>query len=69
MSDFPKRGNIQQTRAWLDSKGFHNLFIGWEADAIVGLDKDDIIGLVPGENGRRLWGFLNTARQTQGNFN
>ena len=65
MSDFPNRGDIEKTRAWLDSKGFHGFFDGWEADAILGLDKSDIIDLVPGEHSRRLWGFLNTARECQ----
>ena len=63
MSDFPFRGNIEQTKEWLESKNFVNVFNGWEADAILGLDKGDIISLVPGENGLRLWGFLNTARK------
>ena len=66
MSDFPKKGDIETTRAWLDSKGFHNLFVGWEAEAILGLDKSDIIELVQGENSFKLWGFLNTAKAVKG---
>lgn len=63
MSDFPKGGGIEETRAWLDKKGFLGVFEGWEADAILGLEKSDILSGVPGENGLKLWGFLNTARQ------
>ena len=66
MSDFPKGGDISSTRTWLDKKGFTGFFDGWEADAILGLDKTDIQTSVPGENGLKLWGFLNTARQTTG---
>ncbi len=65
MSDFPKGGDIQDTRAWLDKEGFVDVFKGsWKADAILGLDKSDILSFVPGEDGLKLWGFLNTARQT-----
>lgn len=67
MSDYPKGGDIQTTRKWLDKEGFTGVFQGWKADAILGLDKDDIRDEVPGENGRKLWGFLNTARM-QGNI-
>ncbi len=66
MSDFPKGGDISSTRAWLDNEGFIGFFDGWKADAILGLDKTDIQTSVPGENGLKLWGFLNTARQTTG---
>ncbi len=65
MGDFPKGGDIEATRAWLDKKGFHGVFIGWEADAILGQEEADIIGFVGTEaEGLRLWGFLNTARQS-----
>jgi hypothetical protein len=64
MSDFPKRGDIALTRIWLDKKGFVGLFIGWEADAILGADKEDILAEA-GEKGRMLWGLLNTARLTR----
>ena len=69
MSDFPKGGDISSTRAWLDKKGFAGVFLEWEADAIFGLDKTDILTSVPGENGLKLWGFLSTARQTTGKTN
>ncbi len=67
MSDFPKGGDIQATRNWLDQKGFTGKFLNWKADAILGLEKSDIIDLVgDAAEGLRLWGFLNTARQAQG---
>jgi hypothetical protein len=63
MSGFPKGGDVGATRAWLDSKGFQGKFVGWEADSILGLEESKIMGIVPGEDGLKLWGFLNTARQ------
>ena len=54
------------TRAWLNKKGFPDVFTGWEADALLGSDKSDIIATVPGVEGLKLWGLLNTARQTAG---
>ena len=62
MSDFPYGGNIADTRSWLDKKAFKGMLVGWEADALLGLEKTDIISIIPGENGLRLWGYLNTAR-------
>ena len=62
MSDFPIGGNIEATRAWLDKEGFKGLFIGWKADAILGLGENHILDL-GGEKGLMLWGFLNTARR------
>jgi hypothetical protein len=67
MSDFPKGGDVKATRAWLDRKGFAGLFVGWEADALLGLEKADIISF-GGENGLMLWGLLNTARISTGKF-
>ena len=61
MSDFPKGGDVGATRAWLDRKGFVGLFVGWEADAIIGLERGDVLAN-GGENGLMLWGLLNTAR-------
>ncbi len=66
MSDYPKGGDIASTRAWLDKEGFVGFFDGWEADSILGLEKTDILASVPGEHGLKLFGFLNTARQTAG---
>ena len=65
MSDYPKGGDIEATRAWLDKEGFAGKFTGWEADALLGLEEHRIIQLVENEvEGLRLWGFLNTARKT-----
>lgn len=65
MSDFPKGGDIEATRRWLDREGFHGLFTNWKADAILGTEKADLIAQVGNEGeGLRLWGFLNTARQS-----
>ena len=66
MSDFPKGGDIDTTRVWLNKEGFNEFFDGWKADAILGLDKTDIISIVPGERGLKLWGFMNTARAAKG---
>ena len=67
MSDFPKGGDIIATRVWLDRKGFQGVFVGWEADALLGLERTDILAH-GGENGLMLWGLLNTARATAGNL-
>ena len=67
MTDFPKGGDIAATRAWLDRKGFQGLFVDWEADALLGADKEDIL-IEAGEKGPMLWGLLNTARITTGTF-
>ncbi len=65
MSDFPKGGDIQATRDWLDKEGFTETFIGWEADAILGLERTHIIHLLGDiTEGLKLWGFINTAKQT-----
>ena len=66
MSDFPKGGDVASTREWLDKEGFTGIFVGWKADAILGLPEEKIMVKVPGERGEMLWGFLNTARQTKG---
>ena len=63
MSDFPKGGDVASTSAWLEKEGFAGLFPGWKADALLGADKSDIIEIAGKDKGRRLWGFLNTARQ------
>ena len=62
MSDFPKGGDVKSTRVWLDKKGFVELFIGWEADAILGLEERHVQAN-GGRDWLKLWGFLNTARQ------
>ena len=65
MSNFPKGGDIEATRAWLDREGFEGIFVGWEADAILGADKEDIL-IEAGGKGRMLWGLLNTAKGPTG---
>jgi hypothetical protein len=65
MSEFPKGGDVVGMRAWLDNRRFNGLLNGWDADALLGQEKEDIIRLVGNlEEGLRLWGLLNTARQT-----
>jgi hypothetical protein len=66
MSDFPIGGDVAMTRAWLNKKGFTDVFLKWEADSILGLSEEKIMAKVPGERGEMLWGFLNIARQTIG---
>ena len=68
MSDFPKGGDIEATRDWLDKKGFEGLFLGWEADAILGADKAYVLKKAGEDEGEMLWGLLNTARITTGNL-
>ena len=62
MSDFPKGGDVESTRVWLDKEGFEGLFVGWKADAILGLEEKHIQAN-GGRDWLKLWGFLNTARQ------
>ena len=62
MSDFPHKGTVDQTRQWLDAKGFQGKFLNWEADALIGATEQDIKTIVSGERGMILWGLLNTAR-------
>jgi hypothetical protein len=66
MSDFPKCGDIEATRAWLNKKGFEGLFVGWEADALLGADKGYILKKAGDDEGEMLWGLLNMARVTAG---
>ena len=63
MSDFPYRGDVAATREWLDSKGFCELFVGMEADALLHLEKEDIFQFVDGIPGLRLVGLLRNARK------
>jgi hypothetical protein len=62
MSDFPKGKGTEETRRWLDGKGFRNGFVGWQADALLGADRSYILRVVPEDEGERLWGLLRTAR-------
>ena len=62
MSDFPQGGDVGATRVWLNENGFVDVLKGWKADAVFGLEKGEILLLVPGEDGLRLCGLLRTAR-------
>ncbi len=62
MSDYPKGGDIPTTRAWLDRKGFNGVLVGWGADAILGLEKPDILQM---EDGLRLWGYPRQIQQSK----
>ena len=66
MSDFPKGGNIEATRVWLDKEGFEGLFVGWVADALLGADKAYILKKAGEDAGEMLWGLLNTAKISTG---
>ena len=73
MSDFPKGGSVEDTRAWLDKEGFMNMFNNWKADALLGTSHDYIKSRFPTteegqEQAEMLWGFLNTAKQSTGDF-
>jgi len=61
-SDFSVNGDIGVTRDWLASKGFAGKFVNWDANALLGSDKVDILA-EGGEKGVMLWGLLNSGRQ------
>ena len=68
MSDFPKGGDVESTRVWLDKEGFAGLFIGWKADALLGKGDEFIKSRFPldgdsQDKAEMLCGLLNTARQ------
>ena len=66
MSDFPNGGDIASSRVWLDSQRFERLFVGWNADALLGADKAYILKHAGEDEGERLWGLLQTARRIAG---
>ena len=68
MSDFPKGGNVDSTRVWLDKEGFAGLFLGWKADALLGKGDEFIKSRFPldgdsQDKAEMLCGLLNSARQ------
>ena len=70
MSDFPKGGDGEVTRAWLDKEGFFDVLKGniWKADALLGKEDEFIKSKFPSaeegqERAEALCGLLNTARQ------
>jgi hypothetical protein len=65
MSDFPKGGDVEATRVWLNEKGFYGHFPNYAADSLLGQEKSDIIETLGKDEGLRLWGLLNTAKQNQ----
>lgn len=70
MSDYPKGGDIQTTRVWLDKEGFTGVFSGWKADAILGKPDEYIKAKFPQSTEGQgkaeiLCGLLNTARTLQ----
>jgi hypothetical protein len=69
MSDFPKGGDVATTRAWLDRKGYQSYFMGWEADALLGIEPEFINSKFDDndqgkDKAAMLRGFLNTAKQS-----
>ncbi len=69
MRDYPRGGDTETTRKWLDKEGFTGKFTGWKADALLGKDDayiksrfDDTAEAQ--EKAEILCGLLNTARQT-----
>ena len=66
MSDFPNGGDVASSRVWLDSQRFEGLFVGWNADALLGADKAYILKHAGEDEGERLWGLLQTARRIAG---
>ena len=68
MSDFPHGKGEEETRAWLGVKRFPNVFVGWDADALLGARKKGVLLEFQDarREGERLWGLLNTARSNRG---
>ena len=69
MSDYPKGGDIQTTRVWLDGEGFTGVFLGLKADAILGKSDEFIKTKFPEspegqEKAEILCGLLSTARSS-----
>jgi hypothetical protein len=71
MSYFPRGGDLQATRIWLDKNGFLDVFEGWQADALLGKYDEYVKSKFPEasvERAEMLTGLLNTARQSTGNL-
>ena len=70
MSDFPHQGTTDLTREWLARQRFDPCFIGYDADSLIGLDKEDILAQFSNNRseGIRLWGLLKTARRNKKAF-
>jgi hypothetical protein len=71
MTNFPKGGDVEATRVWLDNKGFINLFQGWKANDIIGKSDQFLKTNFPetfegNEQAEKLCGFMSTARKSAG---
>jgi hypothetical protein len=69
MSDFPRGGDVQAIRAWLDKEGFVDVFEGWKADTLLGKSDEYVkskFSEASVERAEMLSGLLNTARQSTG---
>ena len=67
MSDFPFGGDAAALRAWLDKHNFdREVLQDYNADALMGLSKGDLLDELTPKHGLRLWGLLETARRTGG---
>ena len=47
MSDLLIRGGYEATKNWMDKEGFNDIFIEWEADALLGKRDDYIVSKLP----------------------
>lgn len=68
MSDFPLGGNVSDLREWLDMKGFDGQFVGWEANALIGLKEVRIMNEfgLPQDRALSLYGLLEAANNKRG---
>ena len=57
MSDFPTGGSVHSIRTWLHSRDLVNVFDGWDADSLIGADKEDILDIVVSWKRRWYGGF------------
>ncbi len=69
MSDFPTNADIPAIRAWLDAKGFENVFEDWTAEMILHVERGDFDAetaeaKIEAKAGRKLWTILNVARNS-----
>jgi hypothetical protein len=65
--DFPHGQDKAAVMDWLNISEFdatvQEKFKKYNADALMGLEKDDIIELLGQDEGLRLWALLHTAKQ------
>ena len=67
INDFPHQGNSDSTQEWLVENGFDGYFANYKADSLIGLEEEDVFYFFQNNRseGQRLWGLLNTARQSK----